>query len=121
MCLCSADAGTTAYEKPTVMYLKLMSCMERMIEVDDELPDCELSVFVNVDWVRHVVDWCMWGGRSELLETCVKNVAEEMQALLELNEDEEKEVEPDDFRFVLDRLVHWIEEEYKCVEVDRTE
>ena len=63
----------------------------------------------------------MWGGRSDLLETCVKNVAEEMQSLLELNEDEEKEVEPDDFRFVLDRLVHWIEEEYKCVEVDRTE
>jgi len=103
------------------MYLKLMSCMERMIEVDDELPDCELSVFVNVEWVQHVVDWCMWGGRVDFLETCVKNVAEEMQALLELNEDEEREVEPDDFRFVLDRLVHWIEEEYKCVTVDRTE
>ena len=37
------------------------------------------------------------------------------------HKDEEKEVKPDDFRFVLDRLVHWIEEKYKCVEVDRTE
>lgn len=56
------------------------------------------------------------GVTCDALPHYVKN-----KSLLELKEGEEKEVEPDDFRFVLDRLVHWIKEEYKCVEVDRTE
>lgn len=118
MCGCG-DTVVIEYKQPTFMHLTLQSCIESMIEFNED--ECELSVVVNADWVRYVVDWCMWGGSEDKLLKCVTDVTAELVRMLELDGEADKEFEAEEFRDVVDGVVFWLETQYEGVKVDETE